>query len=118
MLLDFKLKQNNTTVKTEILAGVTTFLAMAYILAVNPEILSNAGMPKGGVLIATALASFVGTMLMALLANYPFAPMPTPTARFSVSGMALKMASRTLVSDMARNISPSTNTASIANCQE
>ena len=76
MLLDFKLKQNNTTVKTEILAGVTTFLAMAYILAVNPEILSNAGMPKGGVLIATALASFVGTMLMALLANYPFALAP------------------------------------------
>jgi adenine/guanine/hypoxanthine permease len=76
MSFDFKLEQNKTTVKTEILAGVTTFLAMAYILAVNPNILSAAGMPRGGILVATAVASFVGTMLMALLANYPFALAP------------------------------------------
>jgi len=55
---------------------VTTFLAMAYILAVNPNILSACGMDRGGVLIATALASFVGTALMALLANYPFVLAP------------------------------------------
>ncbi|MCR4573068.1 MAG: NCS2 family permease [Lentisphaeria bacterium] len=72
----FHLKENNTNVKTEILAGVTTFLAMAYILAVNPNILSASGMDRGGVLIATALASFVGTILMAFMANYPFVLAP------------------------------------------
>ena len=69
----FKLKENNTTVKTEIAAGVTTFMTMAYILAVNPSILSEAGMNANAVLIATCLASFIGTALMALLANMPFA---------------------------------------------
>ena len=69
----FKLKENNTTVKTEIGAGITTFMTMAYILAVNPSILSEAGMDANAVLIATCLASFLGTMLMALLANLPFA---------------------------------------------
>jgi len=69
----FKLKENQTTVKTEIAAGVTTFMTMAYILAVNPSILSEAGMNANAVLIATCLASFLGTMLMALLANLPFA---------------------------------------------
>ena len=69
----FKLKENNTTVKTEIAAGITTFMTMAYILAVNPSILSEAGMNANAVLIATCLASFIGTMLMALLANLPFA---------------------------------------------
>ncbi len=69
----FKLKENNTTVKTEIGAGITTFMTMAYILAVNPSILSEAGMNANAVLIATCLASFLGTMLMALLANLPFA---------------------------------------------
>ena len=69
----FKLKENNTTVKTEILAGITTFMTMAYILAVNPNILSASGMDAHAVLIATALASFIGTVLMALFANYPFA---------------------------------------------
>ena len=68
----FKLEQNNTTVKTEIIAGFTTFMTMAYILAVNPNILAVAGMNPSAVLIATALASFVGT----LLANYPFALAP------------------------------------------
>lgn len=72
----FKLKENNTNVKTEVLAGLTTFMTMAYILAVNPSILSATGMDANAVLIATALASFVGTILMALMANYPFALAP------------------------------------------
>ena len=72
----FKLKENKTDVKTEIMAGITTFMTMAYILAVNPSILGDAGMDKNAVLIATALASFIGTALMALLANYPFALAP------------------------------------------
>lgn len=72
----FKLKENNTSVKTEIMAGITTFMTMAYILAVNPNILGDAGMDKQAILLATALASFIGTALMALLANYPFALAP------------------------------------------
>ena len=67
----FKLKENGTDVKTEVIGGVTTFMAMAYILAVNPSILSASGMDAQAILIATALASFVGTMCMALMANYP-----------------------------------------------
>lgn len=69
----FKLKANNTNVKTEITAGITTFMTMAYILAVNPSILSDAGMNANAVLIATCLASFVGTICMAFMANLPFA---------------------------------------------
>lgn len=69
----FKLKENNTNVKTEIAAGVTTFMTMAYILAVNPSILSDAGMDPTAVLLATCLASFIGTACMALMANLPFA---------------------------------------------
>lgn len=72
----FKLKENNTTVKTEVIAGITTFMTMAYILAINPRILADSGMDAQAVLIATALASFIGTMCMALLANYPFALAP------------------------------------------
>ena len=72
----FKLKENGTNVKTEILAGVTTFMTMAYILAVNPNILSASGMNSQAVLIATALAAFLGTLFMALFANYPFALAP------------------------------------------
>lgn len=72
----FKLKESNTDVKTEVMAGITTFMTMAYILAVNPKILSATGMDANAVLIATVLASFVGTMLMAFLANYPFALAP------------------------------------------
>lgn len=72
----FKLKDNSTTVRTEVIAGFTTFMTMAYILAVNPSILGEAGMNPNAVMIATALASFVGTLLMALLANYPFALAP------------------------------------------
>ena len=69
----FKLKQNNTTVKTEVVAGITTFMTMAYILAVNPSILGDAGMNTTAVLLATALASFLATACMALMANMPFA---------------------------------------------
>lgn len=69
----FKLKENNTNVKTEIVAGLTTFMTMAYILAVNPSILSDAGMDSTAVLLATCLASFIGTACMALMANLPFA---------------------------------------------
>ena len=72
----FKLKENKTTVKTEVLAGVTTFMTMAYILAVNPSILSATGMDQGAVFTATVLASFLGTVCMALFANYPFALAP------------------------------------------
>ncbi len=72
----FRLKENGTNVRTEVVAGVTTFMTMAYILAVNPSILSASGMDAQAVLIATALASFIGTMCMALLANYPFALAP------------------------------------------
>ncbi len=72
----FKLKENNTNVKTEVVVGVTTFMTMAYILAVNPSILSASGMDSNAILMATALAAFIGTMAMALLANYPFALAP------------------------------------------
>lgn len=72
----FHLKENNTTVKTEILAGITSFMTMAYILAVNPSILAAAGMDQGAVFTATALASLLGTLCMALFANYPFALAP------------------------------------------
>lgn len=69
----FKLKKNDTTVKTEVIAGLTTFMTMAYILAVNPSMLNAAGMDTNAALIATALAAFIGTLAMAFLANYPFA---------------------------------------------
>ena len=69
----FKLKEHNTTVKTEVIAGITTFMTMAYILAVNPSVLSAAGMDATAVLLATCLASFIGTICMALYANLPFA---------------------------------------------
>ena len=69
----FKLSQNGTTVKTEIIAGITTFMTMAYILAVNPSILGDAGMDPTAVLLATAIASFIGTACMAFMANLPFA---------------------------------------------
>ena len=72
----FKLKRNRTTVKVEVAAGVTTFMTMAYILAVNPNILSVAGIPRGGVFMATAVAAVVGTLLMAFMSNYPFVLAP------------------------------------------
>lgn len=72
----FKIKERSTTVRTEIVAGITTFLAMAYILAVNPSILSAAGMDTGSVFTATAIASAVATLVMAFVANLPFALAP------------------------------------------
>lgn len=72
----FHLSQNHTNVKTEMIAGFTTFMTMAYILALNPSVLGAAGMDKAAVLTATAIASMLGTLLMALLANYPFALAP------------------------------------------
>ena len=72
----FKLQENGTDVKTEILAGITTFMTMAYILAVNPSILAAVGMDQGAVFTATALAALIGTLLMAVFANYPFALAP------------------------------------------
>lgn len=72
----FKLQENKTTVRTEIIAGITTFMTMAYILAVNPDILSAAGMDKGAVFTATALASLIATLVMALYAKLPFALAP------------------------------------------
>ena len=72
----FHLKENHTDVKTEIIAGITTFMTMAYILAVNPNILSATGMDRGAVFTATALASLMATLLMAAFANYPFVLAP------------------------------------------
>ncbi len=72
----FQLKENRTTVKTEIIAGITTFMTMAYILAVNPDILSATGMDKGAVFVATALAAALATLVMAFVANLPFALAP------------------------------------------
>jgi AGZA family xanthine/uracil permease-like MFS transporter len=72
----FKLQENKTTVKTEIIAGITTFMTMAYILAVNPDILSTTGMDKGAVFTATVLSSIIATLVMALYAKLPFALAP------------------------------------------
>ena len=72
----FHLSENRTDVRTEVIAGITTFMTMAYILAVNPNILSETGMDRGAVFTATALASLAATLLMAALANYPFVLAP------------------------------------------
>lgn len=72
----FKLKEHNTTVSTELMAGVTTFFAMSYILFVNPSILSAAGMPFQAVFLATIIASVIGTLVMGLFANVPYAQAP------------------------------------------
>ena len=72
----FHLRENHTDVKTEIMAGITTFMTMAYILAVNPNILSASGMDRGSVFTATALSAFIASCLMALLSNYPFVLAP------------------------------------------
>lgn len=68
----FHLSEHHTDVKTEVMAGITTFMTMAYILAVNPDVLSASGMDKGAIFTATCLASLIATVLMALLSNYPF----------------------------------------------
>lgn len=72
----FKLSEHGTTVRTEVLAGITTFLTMAYIMFVNPAILSATGMDQGAVFVATCLAAAVGTLIMGLYANYPIALAP------------------------------------------
>ena len=72
----FKLKESKTDVKTEVIAGITIFMTMAYILAVNPSVLSATGMDKGALFTATAIASLIGTLCMAFFANYPFALAP------------------------------------------
>src|SRR5215470_11541988 len=72
----FKLSENNTTIRTELAAGLTTFLTMAYIIFVNPQILSEAGVPFSGALFATCLSAAVGSLMMGLIANYPFALAP------------------------------------------
>ena len=72
----FKLEENKTKISTEVLAGFTTYFAMAYILIVNPQILSEAGLPKNGVYIATIAAAFIGTIVMGLFANVPYAQAP------------------------------------------
>ena len=72
----FKLKENGTTVRTEILAGLTTFFAMSYILFVNPAILSQTGMPAQGVFLATIIGAVAGTLMMAFYANLPYAQAP------------------------------------------
>lgn len=72
----FHLKENHTDVKTEVIAGITTFMTMAYILAVNPNILGETGMDSGAVFTATALSAFIATILMAVFANYPFVLAP------------------------------------------
>ena len=72
----FQLQAHNTSVRTEMLAGLTTFLTMAYILFVNPAILGETGMDKGAVFVATCLIAALGTTIMALYANYPIALAP------------------------------------------
>src|SRR5579872_2024633 len=72
----FQLKSHGTNVRTEVVAGLTTFLTMAYIVFVNPMILGDAGMDKGAVFVATCVASAVGTLVMGLYANYPLALAP------------------------------------------
>ena len=72
----FKLKENGTNVRTEILAGFTTFFAMAYIIMVNPDLLSQTGMPWGAVFLSTIIASIIGTLVMGLFANVPYAQAP------------------------------------------
>lgn len=72
----FKLKENGTNIRTEVIAGITTFMTMAYILAVNPDILSAAGMDKNALFSATAISAVIGTLVMALVAKLPFALAP------------------------------------------
>ena len=73
----FHLKERGTTVKTEVLAGLTTFVTAAYVLAVSPSVMSATGMDSGAIFTATALVCFLGTLVMALLTNYPFVLVPS-----------------------------------------
>ena len=72
----FKLKENGTSISKEIIGGITTFFAMAYIIAINPSLLSESGMEWGAVFLATIIASIIGTLVMGLVANVPYAQAP------------------------------------------
>ncbi|MEG1537403.1 MAG: NCS2 family permease, partial [Clostridiales bacterium] len=72
----FKLQENGTKISTEIIAGITTFFTMAYIIAVNPGILSQTGMEWGAVFLATIISAIIGTLIMGLVANVPYAQAP------------------------------------------
>ena len=115
----FKLQERGTTVRTEVVAGITTFLTMAYILAVNPGMLGETGMSAGGVFTATALSAAIATLVMAVAANLPvgLAPGMGLNAFFRLPGIALMMASRTLKKESTINRIPSRNTAVNATCQ-
>ena len=76
----FHLKENGTSVSTEVMAGLTTFFAMSYIIVVNPQILSQTGMPWGGVFLATIIAAIIGTLVMGLFANVPYAQASMPSS--------------------------------------
>ena len=85
----FKLKENGTTVKTEIVAGLTTFMTMAYIIALNPNLLTGFGSQGGqglwnGIFLATCIASAIGMFVMAFVANKPFAMAPARIANFFI----------------------------------
>ena len=84
----FGLTENGTDVRTEFIAGITTFLTMVYIVFVNPQILANAGMDKGAVFVATCIAAAVSTLVMAFYANYPIALAPGMTAASGAGGAA------------------------------
>src|SRR5690554_7951320 len=86
----FKLKENKTNVRTELLAGIVTFMTMAYILIVNPNILSEAGMDWGAVFTATALAAAIACIAMAVFANYPVALASGMGLNAFFAGMAIK----------------------------
>ena len=86
----FRFRENKTNTKTELIAGLTTFVTMAYILAVNPAILSETGMDANAVFVATALASGVGTLLMACFSNLPFAL----SVQLNGASMAIRLAMR------------------------
>ena len=77
----FHLKENNTSVSTEVMAGLTTFFAMSYIIVVNPGILSQSGMEWGAVFLATIIASIIGTLVMGLVANVPYAQAPARSGK-------------------------------------
>ena len=84
----FKLREHGTNVRTEVLAGLTTFLTMAYIIFVNPSILGDAGMPKESVFVATCLIAALGSAIMGLYANYPIAMAPGMGQRRDRVGLA------------------------------
>ena len=91
----FNLKQNNTTIKKEILAGATTFCTMAYIIVVNPKILEVAGIPFGPSMVATILVAFFGCMFMGLYANRPFAIAPYMGANAFIAFTVVKLLGHT-----------------------